>query len=75
MNDNETRDRRKGSGAAFVLTLVGLPLLLFLPLLLSGVEHLTTGTSHVEDFCRTVGIHGFLSKIYRPVFEFFERMF
>lgn len=47
--------------------LVLLPLLVFLPLLLSGLEHATLGTDHVEQLCRRLGIHGGLTRIYRPV--------
>ncbi|QDT38652.1 hypothetical protein Pan189_30470 [Stratiformator vulcanicus] len=46
--------------------------LLFTPLVLALLEHWALGTDHVEDFCRTLGIHGFLSAIYRPVIGFLD---
>lgn len=67
MTDNEPTDQQKSSGAIFVFLLVSLPLLLFVPLLLSIVEHHAMGSNHVEEFCRTIGIHDFLSMIYRPL--------
>ena len=75
MTDAETPDRGRSSTAIFVILLLGLPLLLFAPLLLSFIEHFTMGSDYVEEFCRDIGIHGFLSRIYRPVFEFFEKLF
>lgn len=74
MTDSEIKDRQKSSGTVILLVLIGLPLLLFAPLLLSFVEHKTMGSDHVEDFCRTIGVHDFLSMIYRPFFEFFEHL-
>jgi len=75
MTDTEAPDRGRSSAPLFVIFVVGLPLLLFAPLILSFIEHFTMGSDHVEEFCRDIGIHGFLSRIYRPVFKFFERLF
>lgn len=47
----------------------GLLLLPFVPLMLSGLEYLAFGTSHVEDFFRHIGLHGALSKLYRFVLD------
>lgn len=49
--------------------------LLFLPLVLSGLESLFFHTSHVEDVCRRLGIHGALSAVYKPLFEFITYLF
>jgi hypothetical protein len=72
MTDNELEHRERSSPAIFVLLVVGLPLLLFAPLILSFIEHFTMGTDHVEQFCRDIGIHGLLSKIYRPFIKLIE---
>lgn len=54
---------------------LGAVILLFLPLALSGIEYLTTQTDHVEDWCRAVGIHGFLDEFYESVFGLFSNRF
>lgn len=74
MADNGDENRGYSATAVFVFLIIGLPVLLFVPLLLSGIEHFTLGTSYVEEFCRDIGIHGFLGRIYEPVFEFFDRL-
>lgn len=39
----------------------------FVPLILAGVESALFGTSVVEDFCRTIGIHGALDDFYDAI--------
>jgi len=50
----------------FVIVLVP-----FMPLIGAGLEHLCFGTNRVEDFCRHVGIHELLGKIYAPILRLF----
>ncbi len=52
----------------FCLMLVGI----CLPLLLSGLEYLTTKTDYVEDACRYVGIHETLSRLYNRILDPFD---
>jgi hypothetical protein len=40
---------------------------LFAPLLLAGLEEVTTDTQYVQNVCRATGIHGALTAIYTPV--------
>jgi len=54
---------------------LGALILLFIPLALAGIESLTTETHHVENWCRTVGIHGFLDQVYESVFGLFSNRF
>lgn len=54
-----------------LLVVVGLPLLLFLPLVLSLVEFSLFGTNKVYAFFEGLGIADELGKIYEPVVEFF----
>jgi len=76
MSDREAgqnEDRSWGGALAFLL--IGLPLLLFLPLLLSITEHTIWRTNRVEDICRDWGIHGFLSQIYEPIISVIRKIF
>jgi hypothetical protein len=41
--------------------------LIFLPLILSGIEHFLLGSHKVEDGLRRLGIHDDLDKIYEPI--------
>lgn len=75
MTENPEQNRGCSSTAILLIIVLGAPLLLFVPLLLAGIEYYTMGTNYVEDFCRDIGIHGFLGKIYEPVFRFFSRLF
>ena len=62
-----------GRALWWVFLLMAAPVVaVFLPLLLSVVEHFALGTSHVENFCRAIGVHDALSKIYRPVVDLFR---
>ncbi|MBD3674323.1 MAG: hypothetical protein HUJ26_12430 [Planctomycetaceae bacterium] len=67
------QDRSWGSVIAFLM--IGLPLLLFLPLILAAVEHTIWKTHRVEDLCRDVGIHGFLGGIYEPIISLLRTFF
>lgn len=69
MNEEDPESR---SGVAFYATLVlGFVLLLFLPLGIAGFEYYVLKSTHFESFCRQIGIHPFLDRIYRPIFHFF----
>jgi hypothetical protein len=48
-----------------LMVLGGIPLLLFLPLLLSNAEISIFGTEHVAQFFRTLGFGQFLAWFYR----------
>ncbi len=50
-----------------VIAAIVIILIPFVPLLLAGIEHLTTGTNRVEDLCQMMGIHDELSGLYRFV--------
>lgn len=68
----ENQPSRSAPTVIATLLLVAAPIfLLFLPLLLAMGESVTLGSRHVEDFCRTVGIHDFLGSVYRPVVNLF----
>ena len=56
-------------GLCCLVAVVGL---IFLPLGLSAAEHFTVGSSHVEDFCRRIGLHDALDPIYTPVLRLFQ---
>lgn len=74
MSADETSERSSRSGMAVVILLlvvVGLPLLLFLPLILSLAEMQLFGTRTVYGFFESLGIADDLGKIYEPVAEFF----
>lgn len=45
--------------------------LVFLPLILSGIEHLLLGSHKLEDGLRKLGIHDDLGKIYEPILNVF----
>jgi hypothetical protein len=45
--------------------------LIFLPLILSGIEHFLLGSHKVEDGLRRLGIHDDLGKIYEPILKVF----
>lgn len=49
------------------ITLIGLTLIIFLPLILSVCEYILFGSMHVEDFARKLGIHETLKEIYAPI--------
>lgn len=69
----EESPRSHGTPVFAIGCLVLLLLLLpFMPLGLAYVEHTAWGTNHVEDFCRKIGVHGILSKLYDFVFRFFK---
>ena len=53
---------------SWILFAILLPvMLLFAPLVLSWMEFVITGSNHVEEFFETIGLHDFLSEVYRPV--------
>lgn len=62
-------------GGALVFLIFGLPLLLFLPLIFSVIEHTVWKTNRVENFCRDVGIHEFLGRIYGPIISVIRKIF
>lgn len=69
---DENQQSRFASVVAAILLLIAAPIaLLFLPLLLALVESATVGSGHVEDLCRAIGVHDFLSAIYRPIVGLF----
>lgn len=45
-------------------------LVTFPPLALALSQHFLLGSDQVEDFCRQIGVHDVLSRIYQPLFEF-----
>jgi len=45
-------------------------LCVFAPLILSLIEQFMFGTNQVEDFCRVIGVHDLLGKIYDPILNF-----
>lgn len=63
--------RRTGWIVVVAVFGIGIPLLPFLPLALSGIEYVLFDTSHVEDFFRTIGLHDALGKFYRAIFGVF----
>ena len=76
MSDRETGQNEERSwGGALAFLLIGLPLLLFLPLLLSITEHTIWRTNRVEQVCKDVGIHGFLGQIYEPIISVIRKIF
>ena len=60
---------RKGRSMARPTFVVGLFLALaalpFVPLLLSIVEDASFGTSHVQRYCRRLGVHDELGRLYK----------
>ncbi|MGH7128714.1 MAG: hypothetical protein ACREIV_09095 [Planctomycetaceae bacterium] len=50
-------------------------LVLHLPLLSALVEYTLFGTSHVEDYCRRMGIHDELGDLYEPIVTFAQDLF
>jgi len=44
-------------------------LIVFLPLMIAGIESIIFKTYKTEEFCKTIGIHGILDAIYEPIFE------
>jgi hypothetical protein len=60
---------------AGVVVVLGVPLTVFLPLILAGVEHVLFGTHEVEEFFRKIGVHDELSAIYEPVVDLFRHLF
>ena len=75
MSADETSERSSRSGMAVVvvfLVVLGLPLLLFLPLILAVTENSLFGTREVEGFFERVGLHDELGKIYEPLIDFFS---
>lgn len=60
---------------AAVAVVLAVPLTVFLPLILAGVEHVLFGTHEVEDFCREIGVHDELCVIYEPVVDLFRNLF
>ena len=68
------RKRAAGPVLAIVLVVVAIPLVVFAPLIVSYIEHVTFGTSRVEDFFTRIGLHDELSLIYEPVIDFLTRL-
>jgi len=74
MSEQErSEDQGRSWGGALAVLLLGLPLLLFLPLLLSLIEHQLWKTNHVEETCRDLGIHGLLGRIYEPIISVIQK--
>ena len=63
----ETKTTAVGALTLSFLILLGGVLLVFTPLILALIEDSLWRTHHVEQFVRSIGIHGILSKIYDPV--------
>ena len=68
----ERDGRKRGAGPvlAIVLVVAAIPLVVFAPLIVSYIEHVTVGTSRVEDFFTRIGLHDELSLVYEPVIDF-----
>ena len=47
-------------------------LVLFGPLLIAYAEYKTTGTDHVEELFKKVGIHEAMTEIYEPIIDFMK---
>lgn len=60
-------DKLVGVWAYVVGGFVAVLVLPFVPLALAGIEQLLFGTSVVEDFYRTIGIHGALDDFYEVI--------
>lgn len=68
-------DQGRSWGGALAILLLSLPIFLFLPLLLSLIEHQLWSTNHVEETCRDLGIHSFLGRIYEPIISVIQKFF
>ena len=73
MNDDDTKEER-GSAHPAAWVAAGVVVLPFVPLVLAGLEFMIFRTMHVENFCRKIGIHEALDKIYDPIFTFVRKV-
>jgi len=67
MSDDDHAPQR--SFVPITLGLLALVILPFVPLLLSLVEGSLFGTHQVEEFCRKLGLHASLGRLYEAVFR------
>ena len=69
--DNEKQWLKLGlkTGCVTLAALAGGVMLVFVPLLLSGIEAALFGTHHVEEAFRQWGLHDALGGIYRPLVD------
>ena len=57
-------DRQESSGSGFwIWVAIFVVMSPFLIIVTAFVEYKTLGTNHVEDLCRTIGIHGFIGDL------------
>ncbi len=68
-DDNQWLELGVKTGCVALAALAGGVMLLFLPLLLSGIEQAFFGTLHVESAFRQWGLHDALRRIYRPLVD------
>ena len=70
MNNEPPESHGTAHTVAFLLAfLVGL---VFLPLIIALFEHYILRSDHFEDYCRRVGVHNILDRVYAPVVKLFK---
>lgn len=57
----------ESDGRNYLLILLSLPVLVFLPLVLALIENSIAGSNYVEEFFKTIGLHEVLGKIYNLI--------
>jgi hypothetical protein len=70
MEHKDTKAHSRAS-SMIVLWILGPILIIYMPLMLAGAEQLLFGTHEVENFCRLLGVHGFLKTIYENTVLYF----
>ncbi|WP_146507217.1 hypothetical protein [Thalassoglobus neptunius] len=61
-------------GGAIIAAILFLLLALFLPLIISGIEHFCFQSGHFEDLLRRLGVHDELGMLYQPVLKWVFRI-
>jgi hypothetical protein len=71
---DDGKKRAAGPALAVLAVVLAIPLVIFLPLFLAGIEQACFGTHHVENFFHEIGLHGVLDAIYDPVIDFLRNV-
>ena len=67
-----SNEKRSSLATIVVLVVISALVLPFLPLLLSGLEEVILDSTHVENFCKRMGVHDELSALYGPLLRLFK---
>ncbi|MEW4490184.1 hypothetical protein AB1L42_19020 [Thalassoglobus sp. JC818] len=71
--DNSSLSPVRRGGAVFAAIFFVL-FALFLPLIISGIEHFCFGSGYFEQLLKRIGIHDELGMLYRPVLQWVFRI-